>query len=92
MKYLLSSRIVLLIIISIIIASCSKNEDGDPNKEEKMANLKVPTDFNWSLTDNVSIQATTDQSYNETSLIMYNLDGNIIDKQRVINNQAGFIV
>lgn len=85
-----TQKILIVLFSLLILFSCKKNDD--PTDGNKMANLKVPDDFEWSVTENIVIGVNTIGVSDGSTLVLYDLDGNIIDKQRILNSQVEFDV
>ena len=86
-----TQKIIIILFSLLVLVSCKKY-NNDPVDENSMANLKVPVDFEWTVTDNLVINVTTSGVTDGSTLVLYDLDGNIIDKQRVLSSQAEFEV
>ena len=87
MRHLL---IFLLAVPMFFLFSCKKIDD--PVDDNTMSTLRVPPNFNWSVTTNPVIHVNTSGLSEGSTLVLYSLDGDIITKQRVFNNQAEFDV
>jgi LruC domain-containing protein len=83
----------LIVLLSLVLVySCSKFKEVVPIDENSMESLDVPINFNWSLSKNLVINVDASGLTNGSTLVLYNLDGGIIEKQSVFNNQAEFEV
>ncbi len=84
-------KIHILFLISLVfLFSCTKQES--PINEDSMANLNVPSNFAWAVSNDIVIDVNTSGINDGSTLVLYNLEGNIIDKQRVFSSKAKFDV
>ena len=81
---------LLIFLLSLIVVISSCHKPIDPVSDDSMANLKVPSDFGWSVSKTVNLNVGTVGIAEGSTLALYDMDGNIIMKQRVFNNQASF--
>ncbi|MBI9068217.1 MAG: LruC domain-containing protein [Salinivirgaceae bacterium] len=87
-----TSNILVILFLVLVLVSCKKFNIDDPADENSMANLNVPANFEWAVTKNLVINVSTSGVTDGSTLVLYDLDGNIIDKQRVLSSQAEFEV
>ena len=85
-------KILIFLIGLLVLVSCKKTTIDNPVEEDSMANLKVPNDFAWTVTENLVINVSTNGVSDGSTLVLYDLEGDILDKQRVLNSQAEFEV
>ena len=55
-----------------------------------MQTLDVPSNFNWSTSENFEVIVNANSIKNGSTLVLYNLDGKVIDKKSLLNHQAKF--
>jgi LruC domain-containing protein len=79
---------VLFGLLIVAFSACHKNPE--PTPDNSMATMKVPANFNWSMMEGHQFQVTTTGLSEGATLILYDLDGGILEKQRVFGGQAVF--
>ncbi len=82
--------VFFLLLLAVIFSACHK--PNDPIANDSMANLKVPSDFGWSVSKNIVINVATIGINEGSTIVLYDINGNIIKKQRVFSNHAKFEV
>jgi len=83
-----TQNLLILLLSFLVLFSCNKVDT--PIHDDTMASLKVPSDFGWSTTQNRVIAVSTIGINDGSTLVLYNIDGSIIDKQRVFSSKASF--
>lgn len=81
--------ITLLVVVQLlVVVSCNKSDDKPPINA--MDELRIPDGFDWSSNHNLKLNVNVHGLSNGATLALYNLNGKVIAKQSVFDNQALF--
>jgi len=79
---------LLLAVQLLVLLSCNKSDDS--TGENTMNDLKVPEGFDWSTNIQLKLDVDVRGLSNGATLALYNLDGEVVDKQSVFDDHAIF--
>lgn len=79
---------LLFVVQLLLLASCNKSDDYTGNNT--MNDLKVPDGFDWSTNIRLKLEVDVHGLSNGTTLALYNLEGEVVDKQSIFDNHAIF--
>jgi len=85
-----SLNILLSLCLMLLISACKK-ENNDP-APFSMKNMEVPQDFKWSVSEKYTLKVNVSGNVNGQTLRLYNKEGEMIDAQRIEQNQVNFRV
>ncbi len=87
MKYL---NLFIVLVLMTSLSSCKKFNTENPVETNKMETLNVPSGFDWSGNERIVLTVNTQGLNNGATMVLYKLDGNIIEKRSIQNNQVQF--
>lgn len=99
---MIMKKLILIALFAIFAISCDKTEEFTPNylstvnapNADDLDDLIIPVTFNWSSsfkgTLGVSLDANSELVTNGAPIVITNLDGDILDRSIIQNNEAEF--
>ena len=83
-----TNKILVLLLVFFVLASCEKIDN--PVLDNTMTNLQIPSGFGWQTIQNNVIEVNTIGIDDGSTLALYNLDGDVISKKRVVDSKVVF--
>lgn len=83
-------KILVLLFIAQLMALLSCNKATDNTPSNSMNDLKIPDGFDWTTNLHLKINVNVEGLSEGATLALYNLNGEVIDKQSVYDDHALF--